>query len=96
MPVSLRFRDPAIMSTAADSPLSLAHYYLPVYRPRQVVLERGQGSRVWDDQGREYLDLSSGIAVSGLGHNDPDLMAALTEQAASCGTPATCSSARRR
>ena len=29
------------MSTAADSPLSLAHYYLPVYRPRQVVLERG-------------------------------------------------------
>ncbi|ACD60587.1 acetylornithine transaminase [Xanthomonas oryzae pv. oryzae] len=70
------------MSTAADSPLSLAHYYLPVYRPRQVVLERGQGSRVWDDQGREYLDLSSGIAVSGLGHNDPDLMAALTEQAA--------------
>ena len=81
MPVSLRFRDPAIMSTAADSPLSLAHYYLPVYRPRQVVLERGQGSRVWDDQGREYLDLSSGIAVSGLGHNDPDLMAALTEQA---------------
>lgn len=39
------------MSTAADSPLSLAHYYLPVYRPRQVVLERGQGSRVWDDAG---------------------------------------------
>ncbi len=69
------------MSTATDSPLSLSHYYLPVYHPRQVVLERGQGSRVWDDQGREYLDLSAGIAVNGLGHNDPDLLAALTEQA---------------
>ncbi len=69
------------MSTATDSPLSLSHYYLPVYRPRQVVLERGQGSRLWDDQGREYLDLSAGIAVCGLGHNDPDLVGALVAQA---------------
>jgi acetylornithine/N-succinyldiaminopimelate aminotransferase len=56
-------------------------YYLPVYRPRDVILERGQGARVWDSEGREYLDLSAGIAVCGLGHNDPDLVAALTEQA---------------
>ncbi len=56
-------------------------YYLPVYRPRELVLERGQGARVWDSEGREYLDLSAGIAVCGLGHNDPDLVAALTEQA---------------
>ena len=56
-------------------------YYLPVYRPREVILERGQGARVWDSEGREYLDLSAGIAVCGLGHNDPDLVAALTEQA---------------
>ncbi|MEO6104065.1 MAG: aminotransferase class III-fold pyridoxal phosphate-dependent enzyme, partial [Pseudoxanthomonas sp.] len=56
-------------------------YYLPVYRPREVILERGQGARVWDREGREYIDLSAGIAVCGLGHNDPDLVAALTEQA---------------
>ncbi len=56
-------------------------YYLPVYRPRDVILARGQGARVWDSEGREYLDLSAGIAVCGLGHNDPDLVAALTEQA---------------
>ncbi|WP_202845368.1 acetylornithine transaminase [Luteimonas saliphila] len=55
--------------------------YLPVYRQREVILERGQGARVWDSEGREYIDLSAGIAVCGLGHNDPDLVAALTEQA---------------
>jgi len=56
-------------------------YYLPVYRPRDIVLERGQGSRLWDRDGREYVDFAAGIAVCGLGHGDPDLMAALTEQA---------------
>ncbi|MBB3342878.1 acetylornithine transaminase [Luteimonas sp. RC10] len=69
------------MSTATDAPLSLARYVLPVYRPRALVLERGQGSRLWDDAGREYVDLAAGIAVCGLGHNDPDLVAALVEQA---------------
>ncbi len=56
-------------------------YYLPVYRPRQLVLARGEGSRVWDIEGRDYVDFSAGIAVCGLGHCDPDLIAALTEQA---------------
>ncbi|MEN5059370.1 acetylornithine transaminase [Luteimonas sp. TWI1416] len=69
------------MSTATDAPLSLARYVLPVYRPRALVLERGQGARLWDDAGREYVDLSAGIAVCGLGHNDPDLLKALVEQA---------------
>ncbi len=55
-------------------------YYLPVYRPRQLILARGEGSRVWDIEGRDYVDLSAGIAVCGLGHCDPDLVAALTEQ----------------
>ncbi|MDV3467641.1 acetylornithine transaminase [Stenotrophomonas sp. C3(2023)] len=67
--------------TAADPLISLSHYYLPVYKPRQLVLERGQGARVWDSQGREFIDLAAGIAVCGLGHNDPDLKAALLEQA---------------
>ena len=56
-------------------------YYLPVYRPRQMILERGIGSRLWDSEGREYVDLAGGIAVCGLGHCDPDLTAALVEQA---------------
>jgi len=69
------------MTAAADPLISLSHYYLPVYKPRQLVLERGQGARVWDSQGREFIDLAAGIAVCGLGHNDPDLKAALLEQA---------------
>ena len=69
------------VSTTADLLAHGQRYYLPVYRPREVILERGQGARVWDSEGREYLDLSAGIAVCGLGHNDPDLVAALTEQA---------------
>lgn len=69
------------MTAATDPLISLSHYYLPVYKPRQVVLERGQGARVWDSQGREFIDLAAGIAVCGLGHNDPDLIAALVEQA---------------
>ena len=68
-------------TTTADLLANGQRYYLPVYRPREVILERGQGARVWDSEGREYLDLSAGIAVCGLGHNDPDLVAALTEQA---------------
>ena len=69
------------VTTTADLLAHGQRYYLPVYRPREVILERGQGARVWDSEGREYLDLSAGIAVCGLGHNDPDLVAALTEQA---------------
>jgi acetylornithine/N-succinyldiaminopimelate aminotransferase len=56
-------------------------YYLPVYRPRQMILERGRGSRLWDIEGREYVDLAGGIAVCGLGHCHPELIAALVEQA---------------
>lgn len=57
------------------------HYYLPVYKPREVILERGLGARVWDREGKEYVDFGAGIAVCGLGHCDPDLVAALTGQA---------------
>lgn len=54
--------------------------YLPIYRPRELILERGEGSRVWDSAGRDYIDLAGGIAVNALGHADPDLRAALIEQ----------------
>jgi len=69
------------MSTIADSLLSLSDYYLPIYRQLPLVLERGQGARVWDQQDNEYIDFAAGIAVCGLGHNHPELKAALFAQA---------------
>ncbi|MGO1070018.1 acetylornithine/succinyldiaminopimelate transaminase [Lysobacter sp. CA199] len=68
------------MDTASLYALS-ERYYLPVYRPRRIVLDRGQGSRIWDVDGREYVDFGAGIAVNALGHAHPGLIAALTEQA---------------
>jgi acetylornithine/N-succinyldiaminopimelate aminotransferase len=55
-------------------------YYVPNYKPREMILDHGKGSRVWDLDGNEYIDLSAGIAVSSLGHQDPDLLAALDHQ----------------
>jgi len=56
-------------------------YWLPIYRPREVVLDHGKGARVWDTEGRDYVDFGAGIAVNALGHQDPDLVEALTTQA---------------
>nr|WP_113867512.1 aspartate aminotransferase family protein [Brenneria salicis]NMN90304.1 acetylornithine/N-succinyldiaminopimelate aminotransferase [Brenneria salicis ATCC 15712 = DSM 30166]RBP61228.1 acetylornithine aminotransferase /succinyldiaminopimelate aminotransferase [Brenneria salicis ATCC 15712 = DSM 30166]RLM30248.1 bifunctional succinylornithine transaminase/acetylornithine transaminase [Brenneria salicis ATCC 15712 = DSM 30166] len=53
---------------------------LPVYAPAQFVPVKGKGSRVWDQQGREYIDFSGGIAVTALGHCHPALVAALKQQ----------------
>ena len=66
---------------ASDLTALAGRYWLPVYRPRDLVLERGQGSRLWDSEGRDYVDLAAGIAVCSLGHCDPDLTAALVDQA---------------
>ena len=54
---------------------------VPNYAPNEIVPVRGVGSRMWDQNGREYLDFACGIAVTGLGHCHPKLVAALTEQA---------------
>jgi acetylornithine/succinyldiaminopimelate/putrescine aminotransferase len=48
-----------------------------------------RGSRLWDQQGKEYIDFAGGIAVNALGHAHPRLVKALTEQAESSGIPAT-------
>ena len=56
-------------------------HLVPTYRQRELVLERGEGSRLWDIEGREYVDFAAGIAVSALGHGDADILAALVEQA---------------
>ena len=53
---------------------------VPNYSPSAVIPVRGQGSRVWDQQDKEYIDFAGGIAVSSLGHCHPALVAALKEQ----------------
>jgi len=56
-------------------------YMVPNYAPQQAIPVRGEGSRLWDQQGREYIDFAGGIAVNSLGHCHPVLVEALTEQA---------------
>ena len=57
-------------------------YYLPVFGRYQMVMELGQGCRVWDSEGNEYVDAFAGIAVNSLGYNHPVLVKAIAEQAA--------------
>ncbi len=55
--------------------------YLQTFGRFQVTFERGQGSHVWDVEGKEYIDALAGIAVNTLGHNHPKLVKAIQEQA---------------
>lgn len=57
-------------------------YYLPVFGRYPMVMELGQGCRVWDNEGNEYVDAFAGIAVNSLGYNHPVLVKAVSEQAA--------------
>lgn len=57
-------------------------YYLPVFGRYPMVMELGQGCRVWDNEGNEYVDAFAGIAVNSLGYNHPVLVKAISEQAA--------------
>jgi acetylornithine/N-succinyldiaminopimelate aminotransferase len=57
-------------------------YLYPNYRQSPMILVRGRGCEVWDSEGRRYLDLYAGIAVSTLGHAHPRLVRAISEQAA--------------
>lgn len=56
-------------------------YYLPVFGRYPMVMELGQGCRVWDNEGNEYVDAFAGIAVNSLGYNHPVLLKAISEQA---------------
>ena len=57
------------------------HVYMPTFKRQPVVLVRGEGCYVWDENGQRYLDLVAGIAVNVLGHGHPALLKALAEQA---------------
>jgi predicted acetylornithine/succinylornithine family transaminase len=56
-------------------------HVLQTYRRQPITLVRGQGVRLWDTEGREYLDLLSGIGVASLGHAHPGLARAIADQA---------------
>ena len=76
----------------SDSPASaraeeikglFAQYVVPTYGRFDLVMERGEGRELWDVDGKRYLDLGSGIAVCSLGHSNPELADAISEQARS-------------
>ncbi|KAI9080573.1 hypothetical protein K1719_037434 [Acacia pycnantha] len=60
---------------------SEAKFLVGTYARVPIVLERGEGCKLYDVEGKEYLDLNSGIAVNALGHGDADFLKALNEQA---------------
>ena len=59
-----------------------AKYHTPNYGRTPILLVRGEGVRVWDSDGREYLDFTAGIAVTSLGHCHPVVTGAIREAAA--------------
>jgi acetylornithine aminotransferase/acetylornithine/N-succinyldiaminopimelate aminotransferase len=70
------------MTTLNDIQARESQYVLHTYRRQPVAFVRGQGPRLWDVNGREYLDFISGIGVASLGHAHPGLAAVVAEQAA--------------
>jgi acetylornithine/LysW-gamma-L-lysine aminotransferase len=52
-----------------------------VYPKREVAIVRGEGARLWDADGREYIDCVGGQGAANLGHNNPDIVAAIRQQA---------------
>ena len=55
------------------------------FGPPKLALVRGEGTHVWDEDGKEYVDLLAGIAVNSLGHGHPALVGAVTEQLQTLG-----------
>ncbi|MFA7248215.1 MAG: acetylornithine transaminase [Dehalococcoidia bacterium] len=62
-------------------PAREAVVHMTTYRRQPLTLVRGQGTRVWDDEGRSYLDFIAGIAVDSLGHAHPGLTEVIAQQA---------------
>jgi acetylornithine/N-succinyldiaminopimelate aminotransferase len=57
------------------------HHIMPTYSSMPIRFLKGEGSWLWDEKGNKYLDALSGIAVCGLGHANPEVAAAISEQA---------------
>jgi acetylornithine aminotransferase len=69
------------MSTSADWINRADKYVMKTYGRYPIVAERGEGCRLWDVDGKSYLDFLAGVAVNNLGHCHPKVVAALQEQA---------------
>jgi len=72
---------PGNAATMAVTREMFDEFLVPSYAPAPFIPVRGEGSRVWDQAGRMYVDFASGVAVTALGHCHPALVRALTEQA---------------
>lgn len=70
----------AVLSANSFSAASFDQDVMTTYGRFSIALERGQGCRVWDTEGREYLDFVAGIATCTLGHAHPALVTAVTAQ----------------
>ena len=68
------------MNPAAQMPEASSPHVMPTYGRLPIALSHGQGCRVWDVNGKAYLDALGGIAVNTLGHNHPKLVPALQDQ----------------
>src|SRR3984885_10457645 len=68
------------MAAADDVQAREARHVLQTYRRQPITLVRGQGVRLFDSAGREYIDLLSGIGVASLGHAHPGLSRAIADQ----------------
>jgi len=72
----------ATHAAAMGAPDDLDHCPLmPTYGPPQVMFVRGEGTRLWDREGKSYLDFLAGLAVVGVGHANPEVADAIAEQA---------------
>src|SRR3954453_19873158 len=69
----------------SDVQARYAESMMNTFGPPKLVLTRGEGPYVWDDAGKQYLDLLGGIAVNSLGHAHPALVGAITEQLQTLG-----------
>src|SRR6267154_2161014 len=72
---------PTQTSATAVTRAMFDEYMVPCFAPAQFIPVRGEGSRVWDQEGRMYIDFAAGVAVTALGHCHPAMVRALTEQA---------------
>ncbi len=83
MPLALRVArgTPGSMTTNREFYERAHQHFLRNYRQPPFIMARGQGLRVWDVEGNEFLDFSGGIAVLSVGHSHPVLVKAIAEQA---------------
>ncbi|NJO74742.1 MAG: aspartate aminotransferase family protein [Leptolyngbyaceae cyanobacterium RM1_406_9] len=79
-PAETLVSSPLTTTVASLSPAEFDEYVMTTYGRFPLSLERGKGCRVWDAEGREYLDFVAGIATCTLGHAHPMLVEAVTQQ----------------